>query len=97
MADKTAKKTPFVILNTLNPGLCHSDLTRSATGATYYMMKLLKVLLAWTAEEGSRTLVHATTVGRESHGVFINRCQLEKYTPSRNKHGQRTDSLSQFS
>lgn len=97
MADKTAKKTPFVILNTLNPGLCHSDLTRSATGATHYMMKLLKALLAWTAEEGSRTLVHATTVGPESHGVFINRCKFEKYTPSGNKHGQRTDSLSQFS
>lgn len=43
-------------------------------------MKLMRALLAWTAEEGSRTLVHATTVGRESHGVFISGCKLEKYT-----------------
>lgn len=93
IADKAAKKNPFVILNTLNPGLCYTDLTRNATGPTYYMMKVLRALLAWTAEEGSRTLVHATTVGPESHGVFISGCKLEKYTPSGNRLGKIPDSF----
>lgn len=91
IADKTANKTPFVTVNTLNPGLCYTDLTRSATGTTYYMMKVMRALLAWTAEEGSRTLVHATTVGPESHGVFISGCKLKKYRPRVNRFRQITD------
>lgn len=93
IADKTAKETPLVIVNTLNPGLCYTDLTRSATGATYYVMKVMRALLAWTAEEGSRTLVHATTVGPESHGVFISGCKIKKYRPRGKRDGQMTDSF----
>lgn len=78
MAEKTAKANPFVIINTVNPGLCYTDLTRSATGATYVIMKVTRWLLAWTAEEGSRTLVHAVTTGPESHGIFISMCTLER-------------------
>lgn len=78
MAQRTANKKPFVLINTLNPGLCYTDLTRSAVGSTYYAMKMMRALLAWTAEEGGRTLVYATIAGPESHGVFISSSKIHK-------------------
>lgn len=78
IAEKVISEKPFVIVSTINPGLCHTALTRSATGVTYVVMKVMRALLAWTGEQGSRTLVHATTAGPESHGVFISGCQLVK-------------------
>lgn len=78
IADKIAKTKPFVILSTVNPGLCYTDLTRNATGTTFVAMKIMRALLAWTAEEGSRTLVHATIAGPESHGIFISQCNIKK-------------------
>lgn len=79
IAAKTSQRTPFVVLNTVNPGLCYTDLTRSATGSTYYAMKIMRALLAWTADEGSRTLVHAATLGLVSHGVFVSMCKIHKW------------------
>ena len=78
VAEKTSHREPFVIVNTVNPGLCYTDLTRSAEGITYYVMKIMRALLAWSAEEGSRTLVDAATKGPDSHGVFISMCKLKK-------------------
>ncbi|OJJ34925.1 hypothetical protein ASPWEDRAFT_59439 [Aspergillus wentii DTO 134E9] len=51
---------PFVTINTLNPGMCYTDLTRSAEGFAKIFLIVMRALIAWTAEEGSRTLVHAT-------------------------------------
>ncbi|KAL9124437.1 MAG: hypothetical protein Q9217_006229 [Psora testacea] len=78
IASAISRNSPFIILNTVNPGLCYTDLTRNAAGSTYYLMKVMRALLAWTAEEGSRTLVHAVTTGKESHGVFISMCRVKK-------------------
>lgn len=60
-----------VILNTLNPGLCHSELTRSATGIAQLGMRLLKFLLARSTEVGGRTLVASVVAGEESHGQYM--------------------------
>ena len=78
IAEKITNKEPRVIINTLNPGFCHSELARNATGTTLVRLKVMKYLLARTTEEGSRTLVHATVAGPESHGVFLHDCKLEK-------------------
>lgn len=57
---------PFVVINYLNPGLCHSQLGReSGIG-----LSILKFFLARTTEVGSRTLVAAATAGAESHGQY---------------------------
>jgi len=42
------------------------------------ILKVGRALLAWTAEEGSRTLVHATIAGPQSHGIYINGCDVHK-------------------
>lgn len=56
-----------VILNSLNPGLCHSELSRDSG----WVLEVLKFFLARTTEVGSRTLVAAATVGKESHGKYM--------------------------
>ncbi|KAG8165140.1 hypothetical protein KVR01_005415 [Diaporthe batatas] len=56
-----------VVLNMLNPGLCHSELSREGgLGLT-----VMKFFLARSTEVGSRTLVAAGLAGDESHGRYM--------------------------
>ncbi|TVY73605.1 Short chain dehydrogenase sol3 [Lachnellula suecica] len=60
-----------VILNAVNPGLCHSSLTRNSTGLASLVMYVLKMLLARKTEVGARTLVAGAEAGEESHGEYM--------------------------
>lgn len=64
---------PSVIINYLNPGFCHSELTRDSG----WGMRILKFFLARTTEAGSRTLVVAADAGSESHGEYMSNCRVE--------------------
>ncbi len=61
-----------VIINMLNPGLCHSELARD--GGLF--LTFMKFLLARTTEVGSRTLVAAAVAGAESHGKYMTDAQI---------------------
>lgn len=65
-----------VILNTINPGLCQSSLTRNASWTMWLYMALLKFVLARTTEAGSRTLVAGALAGEESHGKYMSNCMI---------------------
>lgn len=67
-----ANSKPDVIINYVNPGLCHSELAREAGLGLY----LLKLALARTTEYGGRTLVHAAEVGPEAHGQYMSDCTV---------------------
>ncbi|KAJ9656178.1 hypothetical protein H2198_005140 [Neophaeococcomyces mojaviensis] len=56
-----------VILNMLNPGLCHSELSRDGS----FVLEVLKFFLARKTEVGSRTLLAAAEAGPESHGKYM--------------------------
>ncbi|KAH8775489.1 short-chain dehydrogenase/reductase [Diaporthe sp. PMI_573] len=56
-----------VVLNMLNPGLCHSELSRDAGVG----LAVMKFFLARSTEVGSRTLVAAGLAGEESHGKYM--------------------------
>ncbi|KAJ5305869.1 hypothetical protein PENANT_c015G04509 [Penicillium antarcticum] len=56
-----------VIINMINPGLCHSQLGRDAGMA----FMLMKIVLARRTEVGSRTLVAGAAAGLESHGAYM--------------------------
>ena len=56
-----------VTLNMLNPGFCHSEILRDEGWFAY----LMKLILARSTEEGSRTLVAAAAAGKESHGAYM--------------------------
>lgn len=60
-----------VVLNMLNPGLCHSSLSRNTTGMQAIIFWLMKSLIARTTEVGSRTLVAGAEAGEESHGEYM--------------------------
>ncbi|EXJ59200.1 alcohol dehydrogenase [Cladophialophora yegresii CBS 114405] len=56
-----------VTLNILNPGLCHSELSRDGP----LFLEVLKFFLARRTEVGSRTLVASAAAGPESHGKYM--------------------------
>lgn len=62
-----------VILNMLNPGLCHSELGRDAP----FLLTLMKFFLARTTEMGSRTLVASGIAGPESHGQYMHDAKVD--------------------
>lgn len=65
-----------VVLNSINPGLAYTALTRNATGKMWLYMKIIRALMARTSEEASRTLVHAANCGPESHGLYFTNCDV---------------------
>lgn len=74
-------KKPQIILNTLTPGFCHSELMRHAVFPLNIFAWIGKSLLARTTEVGSRTLLAAAAAGRESHGMYMVDCGVSE--PSR--------------
>ena len=67
MASSSHTKEP-VTINCVNPGFCHSGLSRGAKGMAYIIFTVMKFFLARTTEVGSRTLVAAAATGEESNG-----------------------------
>ncbi|KKY23433.1 putative short-chain dehydrogenase reductase family [Phaeomoniella chlamydospora] len=68
-----------IVINSCCPGICRSEFSRDFTQqSTLYSViyQLISKLLLRTAEEGSRTLVSATTLGPESHGRFWQNDQI---------------------
>ncbi|MCJ1408009.1 hypothetical protein MMC19_002082 [Ptychographa xylographoides] len=63
-----------VILNMLNPGLCHSELAREAG----WFFAVIKFFLARTTEVGSRTLVASAAAGSESHGKYMTDSEVKE-------------------
>ncbi|KAI9708961.1 MAG: hypothetical protein M1820_003655 [Bogoriella megaspora] len=63
-----------VVINLVTPGFCESGLMREMPSVANRMIKWL--LWARSTEYGSRTLLHAASVGKESHGVFLRDCSL---------------------
>ncbi|TVY53494.1 Short chain dehydrogenase sol3 [Lachnellula cervina] len=63
-----------VILNILNPGLCHSELARDAG----WPLTVMKFFLARTTEVGSRTLVAAAVAGPEAQGKYMHNGKVDE-------------------
>jgi NAD(P)-dependent dehydrogenase (short-subunit alcohol dehydrogenase family) len=73
IVEETAAQDYPVIINTINPGMCHSELMRGV-GWPQYILKFL--LATRTTEVGSRTLVNATIFGPESKGQYLSNCKI---------------------
>lgn len=66
-----------VIVNYVNPGLCHSDILREALWPGY----ALKLFLARPTEVGGRTLVLASGAGAASRGRYLSDGNVEDPPP----------------
>ncbi|KAF7360243.1 hypothetical protein MVEN_00753100 [Mycena venus] len=77
-----ARLTPStpLIVNTVNPGLCDSELRREISGIQAVLASLVVSVLAFTAEEGSRQLVWAAVAEQNQpeklRGEFISACKV---------------------
>lgn len=64
-----AKGVPCVVINSVNPGVTATKLTRNITRSIEWTVAFVYInVVSRTAEEGSRSLVSACSQGRESHG-----------------------------
>ncbi|KAJ8133532.1 hypothetical protein O1611_g88 [Lasiodiplodia mahajangana] len=80
-----------LILNAVNPGLCHSNLDHDLKGISSYIISFAKAIMARTTEVGSRTLVHSAAAGMESHGQYMSECRVKEPSPFvRSDEGART-------
>ncbi|KAG1751378.1 short-chain dehydrogenase [Suillus paluster] len=72
--------TTLVAVSAVNPGFCHSRLTREIESGPLFKfaVRTYKGLLARTTEMGSRTLVHAAIEPgeRERHGHYLSSCEV---------------------
>lgn len=68
-----------VIINMLSPGLVKTGLTRRLGLTSRAFIGAFRALLARTPEMGSRTILHALSLGEESHGKYLDNCKLTKY------------------
>jgi retinol dehydrogenase 12 len=69
--EKTWNEPAPVVINTVNPGMCHSDVDRGMTPALQRIMYVVRLLLARSTEAGSRTLVYGACAGPQSHGEYM--------------------------
>ncbi|KAK8108350.1 short-chain dehydrogenase reductase family [Apiospora sp. TS-2023a] len=65
-----------VTINLANPGFCESGLSRDAQGMMAVMFGAMKLVLARTTEQGSRTIFHAATQGADTHGQYVDDCRI---------------------
>lgn len=65
-----------VIISATNPGAVETNITRDPGLFLQACTKLAQKLTCRTAEEGSRTLVHAAQGGPETHGKYLDDCQI---------------------
>lgn len=66
---------PRVIINDVNPGWCKTELFRNEEPSFASQMALR--MMGRTAEAGGRTLTHAASAGRETHGKYLSECQVK--------------------
>ncbi|KAF8860341.1 short-chain dehydrogenase/reductase-like protein [Acephala macrosclerotiorum] len=74
----TASGKPKVILNTLTPGFCHSELMRHAAFPLNLLGWIGKLLIGRSTEMGSRTLVAAACAGEDTHGTYMTDCKIRE-------------------
>ncbi|KAJ4357694.1 uncharacterized protein N0V89_002270 [Didymosphaeria variabile] len=67
-----------VIVNTVSPGLCYSELDRNQGFLMKIMVKVFRALLARSTEKGSRTLLQAGFAGANSHGKYCSECKIRE-------------------
>ncbi|KAK1752609.1 hypothetical protein QBC47DRAFT_463160 [Echria macrotheca] len=65
-----------VIINIVCPGICVTDLDRSAPPEFRKHLAELRAKVGRTAEDGSRTLIHGVAAGDDTHGLLLHSCEI---------------------
>jgi hypothetical protein len=62
----------------MTPGACHSQINRGLTGWKKIGMSIVKMLIARSPEEGSRTLIAGIVAQQDSHGQYMADCKIAR-------------------
>lgn len=73
-----------IIINTVHPGLCQTELYRSIPFPFNYPMSFGMRVFGRTSEMGSRCLMAGALAGDESHGRYMVNCVVADYAPIMN-------------
>lgn len=65
-----------VAINLVCPGLCKTSLSRNAPPAFRERLAAQHAQYGRTAEDGSRTLLYGAVAGKDSHGCFLDSCEI---------------------
>jgi hypothetical protein len=69
--------TPLIV-NTVNPGFCVSELRRDLPAPISWIMAIMEAIMAFSTEEGSRQLVFGAVGPGALRGEYINQSQVEE-------------------
>ncbi|KAL1730027.1 hypothetical protein EV714DRAFT_211911 [Schizophyllum commune] len=83
LAERLRSTHPTVIVNSVNPGLATTTLTRDAKPSDMPIsLRIMHATIAVTAEVGSRELVYAALAGSERagslQGAYVDRCEVRE-------------------
>jgi NAD(P)-dependent dehydrogenase (short-subunit alcohol dehydrogenase family) len=67
-----------VVINAICPGLCKTELIRNCPPAQKQAIIEQHELYGRTAEDGSRTLLAGSVLGKESHGAYTSNCEIRE-------------------
>jgi NAD(P)-dependent dehydrogenase (short-subunit alcohol dehydrogenase family) len=65
-----------IVFNVVDPGLCKTELARNAPQAFRDQLSELHEKYGRTSEMGSRTLLSGAVAGGESHGRYMDSCEV---------------------
>ncbi|KAL4754723.1 hypothetical protein BDW72DRAFT_190013 [Aspergillus terricola var. indicus] len=67
-----------VVINAVCPGLCKTELVRNCPPTQKQAIVEQHELYGRTAEDGSRTLLAGSVLGKESHGTYTSNCEIRE-------------------
>ncbi|KAH8163369.1 hypothetical protein CIB48_g4885 [Xylaria polymorpha] len=70
-----------IVINSVDPCFCETGLSHEVTGMTRLAVKAFAAFAARPADDGARQIVHAASLGRETHGLYLRAGALQAYKP----------------
>lgn len=78
LADICPPDKTGVIINMVAPGLCSTALARDGRPWTRAWIAAIRAIMARSAEQGSRTILHGILAEEDSHGAYLSGCKIRE-------------------
>jgi NAD(P)-dependent dehydrogenase (short-subunit alcohol dehydrogenase family) len=77
-ADAFPFRDTGIVVNMVAPGICSTGLARDTRTLVRAAQGVIRAVFARTAEEGSRTILHALLQDESSHGKHLSGCKIKE-------------------
>lgn len=65
-----------ITVSIVNPGFVKTEVMRNASVLFHLVFRPWRKLVARSTEEGARTILHAASSGKETHGQYLSDCKV---------------------